>query len=341
MRTTLFVAIALLVTASLVIADDAQVRTDDRSIELVCKAVPTLLEYYYLPDTLWVPIWLANNQVDDGVAGFKLRLESTRPDLVRFEIDSTWWLIDSLCLSYDGDLCTLWQYDTLMQVGGVPFHIENSITSDWDFVEVYSPNADGVVVEINGYTSDDGFPAGFDTLIRVRAYTTDLLTDSLCDTLDAAITINYEGTWFTDSNGEFIGCSSIELLVDTLLEDCLEWDSDTCRSRGDTTIDSSYQCELDPEKVLLIDGDLHMPCCSCLPGDANGDEIMNITDAVTIIQYIFNQGSIFSICSADVNCDCIVNISDVVWLIQIIFIGDPYASCTCEEWLANCGPPLR
>jgi hypothetical protein len=83
--------------------------------------------------------------------------------------------------------------------------------------------------------------------------------------------------------------------------------------------------------------------CLCKPGDANGDNAIDISDAVYQISYIFSGGPAptpYAICSGDANCDCAVDISDVVYLISYIFSGGS-APCTCQEWLTQCGPPMR
>ncbi|MFH2056613.1 MAG: dockerin type I repeat-containing protein [bacterium] len=65
-------------------------------------------------------------------------------------------------------------------------------------------------------------------------------------------------------------------------------------------------------------------------GDANGDAIVNITDAVYLIQYIFNDGpDPVSVEAGDANCDGIVNITDAVYLIQFIFNGGPAPCVDC------------
>jgi hypothetical protein len=82
--------------------------------------------------------------------------------------------------------------------------------------------------------------------------------------------------------------------------------------------------------------------CDCQPGDADGNTILNISDAVYLITYIFGGGpppTPYQVCNGDADCNCIVNISDAVYMISYIFGGGP-APCTCEEWLVACGPPL-
>jgi outer membrane protein assembly factor BamB len=64
-------------------------------------------------------------------------------------------------------------------------------------------------------------------------------------------------------------------------------------------------------------------------GDANNDGIVNVTDAVYIIQYIFNGGPAPDpLESADANCDGISNVSDAVYIIEYIFAGGP---APCEN----------
>lgn len=83
--------------------------------------------------------------------------------------------------------------------------------------------------------------------------------------------------------------------------------------------------------------------CDCIPGDADGSKVINVSDVVYLIGYVFNGAPVptpYALCSGDANCDCIVNVSDVVYLISYIFAGGP-APCDCAQWLINCGPPLR
>ncbi|MEZ5357433.1 MAG: dockerin type I domain-containing protein [Candidatus Zixiibacteriota bacterium] len=65
-------------------------------------------------------------------------------------------------------------------------------------------------------------------------------------------------------------------------------------------------------------------------GDANGDETVNIGDAVFLIAYIFKGGPAPDpIEAADANCDATVNVGDAVYLINFIFKGGdaPCAGC--------------
>jgi hypothetical protein len=65
-------------------------------------------------------------------------------------------------------------------------------------------------------------------------------------------------------------------------------------------------------------------------GDANGDGIVNISDAVSLIAYIFSGGPAPNpLLAGDANCSGSVNISDAVYLIAYIFSGGiaPCAGC--------------
>jgi hypothetical protein len=67
-----------------------------------------------------------------------------------------------------------------------------------------------------------------------------------------------------------------------------------------------------------------------LCGDANGDASVDISDAVSLIAYIFSGGSAPNpVLAGDANCDVAVDISDVVYLIAYIFSGGlaPCAAC--------------
>ncbi len=63
-------------------------------------------------------------------------------------------------------------------------------------------------------------------------------------------------------------------------------------------------------------------------GDANGDEAINIGDAVNLINYIFKGGPAPDpLDVGDSNCDGPVNIGDAVYLINYIFKSGPAPGC--------------
>lgn len=83
--------------------------------------------------------------------------------------------------------------------------------------------------------------------------------------------------------------------------------------------------------------------CDCMPGDANGNLAHNILDVTYLISYLYKGGAApipYTLCSGDANCNCAVNILDATYLISYLYKGGN-PPCSCEQWLINCGPPLR
>lgn len=66
-------------------------------------------------------------------------------------------------------------------------------------------------------------------------------------------------------------------------------------------------------------------------GDANGDRMVNVSDAVYWVNHIFRGGpQPVTFKAGDANCDGIANISDAVFLINNIFKGGPAPGETCQ-----------
>jgi hypothetical protein len=76
------------------------------------------------------------------------------------------------------------------------------------------------------------------------------------------------------------------------------------------------------EELVLIIG--HDYVC----GDANGDETVNVADAVYLINYVFKGGPVPDpLESGDANCDGGINVGDAVYLIAYVFKGGPEPCC--------------
>jgi hypothetical protein len=80
------------------------------------------------------------------------------------------------------------------------------------------------------------------------------------------------------------------------------------------------------------------PACEWLVGDADGDELINVSDAVYLIGYIFAGGPAptpHEVGSGDADCSGVVNISDAVFTLSYIFAGGPPPGdgCSCEDYL--------
>ena len=67
-----------------------------------------------------------------------------------------------------------------------------------------------------------------------------------------------------------------------------------------------------------------------LCGDANSDGMVNVSDAVFVINYVFSGGGVpIPLAAGNTNCDENVNVSDAVYLINYVFSGGS-APCDCE-----------
>lgn len=65
-------------------------------------------------------------------------------------------------------------------------------------------------------------------------------------------------------------------------------------------------------------------------GDADASKVINVSDAVYLISYVFSGGRAPEpIASGDCDCNALVNISDVVFLIAHIFAGGPAPCAGC------------
>jgi ASPIC and UnbV/FG-GAP-like repeat/Dockerin type I domain len=72
-------------------------------------------------------------------------------------------------------------------------------------------------------------------------------------------------------------------------------------------------------------------------GDTNGDETVNVSDAVHIINYVFVGGDPPDpIETGDCNCDDTCNVSDAVWIINYVFVGGNIPCDTDGDETSDC-----
>lgn len=60
-----------------------------------------------------------------------------------------------------------------------------------------------------------------------------------------------------------------------------------------------------------------------IPGDANGDGIVDVDDVITLIAYVLSNATTINTEAADMNFDGVIDISDITQLIQHILDGNP------------------
>lgn len=69
---------------------------------------------------------------------------------------------------------------------------------------------------------------------------------------------------------------------------------------------------------------------STMPGDVNGDGIIDVSDGVFILNYLFLGGPPSNPPAAgDINGDCFIGLSDLVWLLNYLYRGGPPPQIRC------------
>ncbi|MGB2804426.1 MAG: dockerin type I repeat-containing protein, partial [Candidatus Zixiibacteriota bacterium] len=61
-----------------------------------------------------------------------------------------------------------------------------------------------------------------------------------------------------------------------------------------------------------------------IPGDANGDQIVNVGDVVYLVSYLYKNGPAPDpLAAGDADCNGVINVSDVVYLVNYLYKGGP------------------
>ncbi len=132
----------------------------------------------------------------------------------------------------------------------------------------------------------------------------------------------YDDNLDIDEDGYPDGCDNCPTVYNS--DQTLDTDGDGVGDQCDNCpdIDNEDQSDEDIDGI----GDACDPFNSC--GDANGDNQLNVGDAVFLINYIFKGGPAPNPVEAgDANCDGQVNVGDAVYLIAYVFSGGSEPCC--------------
>jgi len=198
--------------------------------------------------------------------------------------------------------------------------------------------SDGVCIMLDPLCCDEqgGVPQGPGT--ACTAVEACCLNDGTCEMLDPLCCDDQGGT----PQGPGTICTEPEVCC---MQDgsCVLLDPLCCDDQGGTPSPIGATACLGDSNENGVDDACEEEVCDCIPGDADGSGIYNILDVTYLINYLYKSGpppTPYALCSGDADCNCQINILDVTYLINYLYkSGNP--PCTCEQWLINCGPPLR
>jgi hypothetical protein len=158
------------------------------------------------------------------------------------------------------------------------------------------------------------------TINAALSITTQMLPDGIINSIYSHQLHTTGGTGiksWTDKNGDLSG-TGYDLSADGILSGIAV---DTFTVIFTAQVEDAIGALDEKELTLRI-----KPQYFC--GDVNGDEMVNVADAVFIINYVFKGGPAPEpIESGDVNCDLEGNIGDAVYLINYVFNGGPEPCC--------------
>ena len=278
-------------------------------------------------------------------------------------IDSSYMLGYYECLQYEEEQCI----DSIFHAGFDSTGIDTiaaytgnidtagTLVSGWELVTSRSLGGQGLDIKITASTEippiEPPYVHGIDPqtgdipLIKILADIVDVPPDEE----EREVKIMIQSTSlnhfsFSDENGNAIGIWTEEI-EDTLWWECETWadppDNTVCArwKRISTGPSDSFELDtllvghLDTSLVYLKDGSLTALQGMC--GDASNDNIVNLSDILFLISYVYVQGpEPVNPFLADCNCDgqegININLSDILYLISYIYIDPPGPDPCCE-----------
>ena len=235
--------------------------------------------------------------------GFQFVLQSTRPDLVKFDFSGS--VFDTT-----GTLTSGFEYvdglDTLGDQSAVWFRCIADVSIIGGYVPGIPQQTGGVAVKIN--------------------YTTTRTPDTTLPMISDLIIIN--PTDFSDRQGNSLGMT-VDTLVDTTYYDCTNWLADLCLWWDEVSYptdsaryDTSFVAVLDPEIVTLKNGSITLKILNC---DIDGTGYLDIADLVCLVDYMFRELDPVTCpllyCENDNNNE--MDIADLVYFVDYMFREGP------------------
>jgi len=319
-----FISLALIFTFPLgVMFASSDVATAPNSVEVVCQLgdISTTLQDHHINRHIVLPVYMTN--VSDSILGFTLYVWSNRPEQLRFGMDSV-----------RGGVMYA-KFDTVgTRSGGFEFFDAQVVDSIPSLVKISGICDNGSPPVVNP------IPPGSGVLLKLIMETTE--ADSVCanmPVMTVAVQMDSHQSSFVNQRSERIGCNYV---LDTLAVYgcCKTWSADykVCTEfwpPEHLCLTEYMRCaSIDYSRLVFINGSDEFTCgppCQC--GDANGDQIIDISDAVYLISYIFSGGQAPGSCSGfptglgDASGNGTVDVSDAVYLISYIFAGGGAPHC--------------
>ena len=272
----------------------------------------------------WIPIYLTNILQDVG--GFELSLLLDRPDLFKFSSDS---VVETTIVCIDEFDCD--PADTTIDtVQATTVDTAGTVVSGWEIVNGRAiSDFNWKLIALAGDTLLKLTPTGTPRLVA-RVYIEKIASEELLDTLTDRTAIiyivkSYNG--FSDPAGMTIGRHDSTVDLDSTRYDTIiscdtlpPFDCDTTEFAS--TLDTIYYT--DSTEFAFFDGSRTF-LSSCVNGDVNETGIINATDVIYLVNFLFNSGPAptCSLLTGDVNCTGTTTAADIIYLVNFVFNSGP------------------